>query len=337
MSEQRLSYALILAVIVGLFLLAGQLSANARFTPATFDSDLPSLDDVATPEELAKARAEWLLSEHAQTYDDGIGANTTCARCKSPRNWDPTQDIAAQEALNCSACKRIPGAPRPDLASGIPVALDDWEHIGCDICHIPVGESFTRGIVFWNQASAQYEPVASVMELCQHCHEGRHGFQVIEEQEASPAHQGWECTRCHGTHGDPERVTCEGCHDPMQGSKEGVEAHESHLTLNCTACHDAGQLSIWYDDDEGSNHYGEYIPVRFAHALTSWPSHNLQLEVTCERCHHPRTQWQGAVAAEVGCEACHEEGAVLFWCVTEFMPRDPDPNAGLLPATPAVP
>jgi hypothetical protein len=156
----------------------------------------------------------------------------------------------------------------------------------------------------------------SATQLCGKCHEGQHGFEVIEEQAESPAHQGWDCTKCHGSHGTP--VKCTDCHDPTVG--KGAEEHARHPNVNCTACHDAGSLTIWLDQDVGSKHYGEYAPVRFAHALTSWTSHNLSLEVDCGRCHHPGPGDTTPVVANVVCTACHPDGAVSFWC--RYFPRN---------------
>jgi hypothetical protein len=273
----------------------------------------------ATQEELARAQEAWERSAHSATYDQGMGANTTCARCKAPQNWDP-QNMAVQESLDCASCKRVPGAPRPELASGIPVLESDWRNIGCEICHQPMGDSYSTSLAFWNQALGSYEAVSSSTELCARCHEGQHGFRVTEEQAASEAHQGWECTRCHGSHGNP--VQCTDCHDPSHG--RGAQEHLSHTNVDCTACHDAGGLSIWQDQVAGSRHFGSYIPLRFAHTLTSWPSHDLQLEVRCQRCHHPLSKELPPLAEEVSCEVCHPDGAVLFWC--EYFPRNEDPN-----------
>ena len=219
--------------------------------------------------------------------------------------------------------KRIPGAPRPELASGVPVPEAEWQHITCDICHVPVGDSYATSIAFWNQALGEYELVADVMELCARCHEGQHGFEVVEEQEVSPAHTGWECTRCHGAHGTP--VACTDCHDAQTGP--GAFEHERHPSVNCTACHDNGRLTIWQDPVSGGPHEAEYITRRFAHTLTSWPSHNLTVEVDCLRCHHPLGPQAASVVPAVSCEACHQhqEGASLFWC--EYFERNPDPNA----------
>ncbi|MGD8749863.1 MAG: hypothetical protein PVG14_00500 [Anaerolineales bacterium] len=304
-------------IVVSLFIVTGQSDAAS---PLLINQSQPTpTGHIATETELALAYVEWSQSAHSDTYDNGMGANTTCARCKSPVNWDPTQEIAQLEASDCGSCKRIPGAPRPELPSGIVVEEGDWNGIPCEVCHIPVGDSYSVLLVFWDQKESRYVPVESEYELCGKCHEGRHGFHVIEEQISSPAHTGWNCSRCHGSHGN--QVTCEDCHDPEIGI--GVEEHVRHQYINCTACHDAGNLSVWQDSDKKSRHYGEIIPVRFAHALTSWPSHNIQLKVRCQRCHHPKEKYSRIVAASVPCIACHTEGASFFWCIG-FL-RDPEP------------
>jgi hypothetical protein len=175
----------------------------------------------------------------------------------------------------------------------------------------------------------KYEAVHETTELCERCHEGRHGFEVIAEQKESPAHKGWACTRCHGPHGGP--IACTDCHNPKTG--RGAYEHSYHTQVNCTACHDAGGLSVALEQNPASRlaarHQGTYITIRFAHTLTAWPSHNIQTAVDCRRCHHPRGANQSIVATQVGCDECHTEGAALFWC-TNF-PRNPPPNA---PPTP---
>ena len=312
-----------------------KLASAATATPA------PVAARVATRGELAAAQAVWAVSRHANTYDTGLGANTTCASCKSPQNWDPAA-IAAQEAAHdCASCKREPGKPRPELAGGVPVPQSEWQSIGCDVCHEPVGNSYSTAISFWNQQSGAYEPVENSTELCGKCHEGSHGFEVIWEQANSPAHRGWDCTRCHGSHGSP--VTCADCHDMTIG--RGAQAHAQHpeKMVNCTACHDAAGLGIWQDPNAGSRHYGTYAPQRFGHALRSWPSHDIQAAVDCRRCHHPqgdvmpKPQAMGAaprqavvrpaVVSQTLCDnrGCHPGGATFEWC--PIFPRDPTPEA----------
>lgn len=315
------------ALFVVFALVGATLLALQETNPAAAGALQPAVTPggrVATPEELATAQAEWSNSEHAATYDEGMGANTTCARCKSPFNWDPSQIAAQQRALDCGSCKRIPGAPRPALAEGVSVDRDEWHHIECEVCHVPAGDSYSVEIAFWNQATARYEAVDSASELCAHCHEGRHGFEVVEEQEASEAHQGWECTRCHGAHGAP--ADCADCHDPQSGS--GAREHARHPNVNCTGCHDAGGLSVWQDPVSHSEHTGEYITRRFAHTLTSWPSHNLERSVDCRRCHHLPEPQSAVPVPEVSCTGCHEhrDGAVSVWCT--YFERDEDPRSG---------
>ena len=214
-----------------------------------------------------------------------------------------------------------PFMPLAELLGGEEVLQNEWKNIGCEICHQPIGDSYRTGISFWDQAGRRYEPVESVGELCAKCHEGQHGFEVVEEQQESPAHNQWECTLCHGAHGAPS--ACIDCHDLDTAS--GKVEHEQHPSVNCTACHDHGGLSIWLDAEPASENYGEYIPRKFAHTLTSWPSHNLAKEVDCLRCHHPPSGGEKPVVAKtVSCLACHPEGGVLFWCA--YFTRNPDPN-----------
>jgi hypothetical protein len=319
MNQARWAYALIVLTILGLFCVVGFTSVQPSLSVPS--SQATPSGRIATPEELAQAISEWERSGHADTYDNGMGANTTCARCKSPKNWDPSQDLAAMEALDCGACKRVPGAPRPELLSGVVVSEADWEDIQCELCHIPAGDSYYVDIAYWNQSTGRYEPVEDVLELCAKCHEGQHGFEVVEEQVGSVAHAGWDCTVCHGPHGAPS--DCRDCHDPTSGP--GASEHGRHPTVNCTACHDAGHLSIWEESDPDSAHFGEVITIRFAHTLTAWPSHNLSTEIVCERCHHPTMTGHAAVDPDTSCEACHPDGAMWIWC--DLYPRDPDPNA----------
>lgn len=315
--NKKFWYSLIFFSSGSVLILGGTLS----FTLSARAAAGPDIAPTATKSPIDRqawedAYLEWEQSEHADTFDNGLGANTTCARCKSPKNWDPSQEVAALEALDCGSCKRVPGAPRPELESGSPVSLDDWQDITCEICHIQEGDSVTAEIAFWDQTSGTYQDVESVNELCAHCHEGRHGFEVVEEQRASPAHQNWDCTKCHGNHG--KSSSCTDCHNPAEGS--GASEHARHPSVNCTGCHDNGRLSVWQEMDPQSDFFGSFITRRFAHALTSWPSHNLSKEVDCVRCHHPAGEYSRVLVEEVSCQECHEEGAVLFWC--EYFPRD---------------
>jgi hypothetical protein len=62
---------------------------SATRPPAAPTPQPTLIPHVATADELQAAQAQWARSRHANTYDNGQGANTTCASCKSPRNWDP--------------------------------------------------------------------------------------------------------------------------------------------------------------------------------------------------------------------------------------------------------
>ncbi len=313
------SFLATLLIVLSALTFASVVSATPPFADPT-PQPTPA-GRVATADEVQAAQVQWARSRHANTYDNGQGANTTCAQCKSPRNWDPDA-AAADVAHDCSACKREPGAPRPDLAGGVPVLKEAWKNITCDVCHQPVGNSYSTALSFWNQSSNQYEPVSRAVDLCDKCHTEQHGFQVAYEQAASPAHKGRDCTRCHGSHNSP--VKCTDCHDPAKG--RGAAAHAQHPKVDCTTCHDAGGLTIWQDPYPDSRFYQKYMPQRFAHALRSWPSHNLQTTADCRRCHHPQGARQTTVASNIKCNnaACHPDGAVFNWC--PIFPRDDAPK-----------
>lgn len=298
-----------LLCVTGILLLAGSIWVSGF--QAQEGGAGAAAGDIASPEEVAEAMRAWEQSKHASTFDEGLGADTTCARCKSPLNWDPTS-VAADAALDCASCKRIPGEARPLLEGSVPIAEGEWRNIGCEVCHEPVGDSYRVEPVLWNQRLGVYEPVESIDALCAHCHEGRHGFGVSEEVRADQAHRGWSCMDCHDPHGG--EVLCTDCHDVTTGPA-AVE-HANHAEVHCTACHDAGGLGLWYERDDESRYYNTVITRRFAHTLTSWPSHNLQTEVDCRRCHHLANLDRPAIAQTVSCQngACHPSGAVLYWC-----------------------
>jgi hypothetical protein len=315
MNSRNGIFFVVLSVLLCLPTIVGVVSASPPLIAPT--PQPTTTPHVATPAELQAAQAQWAASRHANTYDSGLGANTTCANCKSPRNYDPDA-FAKLAAEDCSACKREPGQPRPDLSGGVPVAQADWKSITCDVCHQPVGNSYSTALSYWNPERNAYEPIKSSTELCAKCHAAQHGFGVIWEQSVSPAHHGWECTRCHGSHNAP--VKCTDCHDPTTG--RGAVAHEQHPKVDCTACHDAVGSVIWQDPYPDSRFYQLYYPQRTAHALRSWPSHDLQTTVDCKYCHHPQGDKQITLANNVRCDnsACHPNGASFNWC--PVIPRD---------------
>src|SRR5690606_18642612 len=116
----------LLTLTAGVLLLGIAFVASGTQAQGPAPEATPSPDDIATPLEIAAAVALWEQSGHAETFDGGMGADTTCAKCKSPFNWDP-QALAAEAALDCAACKRVPGEDRPLLEGGEPVPEDEWE------------------------------------------------------------------------------------------------------------------------------------------------------------------------------------------------------------------
>src|SRR5512146_1347963 len=97
-----LTGAILLGLLLTGALLSGQADATTMPDVARIASPSPTpfvtrTPHVASAEELAAAQVEWERTRHASTYDNGLGANSTCALCKSPRNYrlDPAAGQAA--------------------------------------------------------------------------------------------------------------------------------------------------------------------------------------------------------------------------------------------------
>ena len=78
--------AAVIILVLGLTLFVAMNLAMTAGVGAAQDEGIPiptMTPHPATDEEYAEAFAEWSKSAHADTYDGGQGANTTCARCKN--------------------------------------------------------------------------------------------------------------------------------------------------------------------------------------------------------------------------------------------------------------
>ncbi len=166
---------------------------------------------VATADELRVAQAQLERTRHANTYDNGLGANSTCALCKAPRNYD-LNPAAMESAEDCAACKRQPGQPRPNRDPSIPVARQDWKSIGRDVCHQPVGSSYSTAISYWNPTLGQYEVD------CTACHDVGH-LAVWKDPNPSSRYYGrWM----------PQ---------PMAHDLRSWPSHNLEVGVDCTRCH----------------------------------------------------------------------------------------------------
>lgn len=121
---------------------------------------------------------QWNTSEHGNSYDEGSGANTYCARCKAPLNADPLATYRNN--------KLIP--------------VEEWKDVTCSACHPPHDKRVEWGtpIGIYNISTQDWTPVYNPNELCVNCHTGSnhakdfHGFgqAMYDKKEV-------QCNDCH--------------------------------------------------------------------------------------------------------------------------------------------
>ena len=262
-----------LVIIIGLTLISCQAAPVATPTPN------PEWDAI---------RQAWQRSPHANTYDEGKGPNTLCARCHSPRNWDPAAKVDA--VPNCVSCK-FSVDPVMRIAKGNPpVAKSDWKNIGCEICHNTENGATTAQVAWLNTATGQYQAVANSSELCDKCHTDS---EVLRHKRdlGDGAHKDYVCTRCHNPHSTTASCTAQGCHADVLTAKPISGHDKTHATVTCIACHDAAGFKVAIERTKGT-----WITFRTTELLgraTTEPyqSHRVARAVDCAKCHAPNNPW----------------------------------------------
>ncbi len=244
-----------------------------------------------TPAGQNAIRAAWRSSPHGNTYDLGKGPNTYCARCHSPRNWDPAARI--DPAPNCVSCK-FAFDPAPRRAAGNPlVPANEWKDIGCEICHPMENGIASKQVAWLNTATGKYEAVATVNDLCDKCHADT---EVLRHKRdlGSSAHVGWSCVACHDAHTTKASCTSSACHGPLFATKATpIAGHDAaHQSVQCVACHDASGLEI--GSAAGTSQWTTLRTTELLGRSTAAPyqSHNVQRKVDCARCHFPGNPWK---------------------------------------------
>lgn len=233
-------------------------------------------------------RTAWRQSLHSQTYGVGKGSNTYCARCHSPTNWDPASKV--DPAPNCVSCK-FDFDPAPRRAEhNVLVSASDWHNIGCEVCHRTSGGIAEPTITWWNQASGEYEPVATATALCGKCHADSDVLRHKRDL-GTAAHATMQCTTCHDPHSTAAGCTSAACHAQVMSPVSKIPGHDqAHSRVACTACHDASGMAV------KPNANGQWVTWRTTELLgrattSEYKSHAMTKTVNCQRCHYPNNPW----------------------------------------------
>lgn len=240
------------------------------------------------------AQQEWQNSPHASSFVlDSEGSNNSCARCHSPKEWMPTLDDIPE---SCQACK-FELAPPPPL-----IAESAWQHVNCIMCHQEDKKGNIQPEVSWLEIPAldEYASVETPSELCLKCHNtedvAEHGQVLV-----GSGHADMQCTECHSPHSTTATCSTGDCHSDVLSDTDQIIGHdEDHSEVSCAACHDSAgwdvgphpETSIWTTFSPWSHEVqvAEEDSIRQT-GTVPFLSHDLGLEVNCERCHFSENPW----------------------------------------------
>lgn len=282
---------------VPFLLLAFSLSFSACTPiPAQTTAASPTALPAATQDPAAAAiQAAWESSPHANTYDLSKGPNTYCARCHSPQNWDPAAVV--DPPPNCVSCK-FAFEQEVRVAAGNPlVPAEDWQHIGCEICHPLDGDQVQAELAWLDTETGYHETVSSPSELCENCHTDTETLRHRREL-GTLAHAEFTCVACHDAHSTAASCTTSGCH-PALDAGNPIPGHDTdHTSVSCVACHDAAGLVAEPLEGEATWMTWRTTSLLGRENKEPYQSHNLQRTVDCARCHYPGNPWELRVLTE---------------------------------------
>jgi hypothetical protein len=247
--------------------------------------------------------ADWNSSAHASTYIQDRNNNTYCAHCMSPYQ----------------------AGPEEEWDRDTPVLEEDWESIGCIVCH----DKHSLELVIFN--GSEYNEVEDISrDLCGHCHTGHH---TETDDWNGSAH-------ANSYHGYNDNTYCAHCMSPYQGDPDATSdvndpvGEDNWTSIGCIVCHDKHSLElVFYNGEEyeevedisrdlcGACHQGERHTETeewnsSAHANTYMPGRNNN--TYCAHCMSPfqagpEEEWNRSTEVleedweSIGCIVCHDK------------------------------
>lgn len=244
---------------------------------------------------LVVAQQDWALSSHASSFvTDAEGNNNPCARCHAPMDWKATLDDIPE---SCQACKfELPVPPSF-------IQESEWQHVTCLYCHEADKKGNIQPEVSWLEIPAleEYSAVESYSELCLKCHNTEnvpeHGLVVV-----GSGHADMECTECHSPHNTTTTCMNGDCHSDVLSDTDQILGHDDdHKDVSCAACHDNAGWDVGPDPETGIwttfSPWSHEVMIGEADSILQsgtipFSSHDIGLEVNCERCHFSGNPWE---------------------------------------------
>lgn len=276
-------------------------------TTSSSDGSTDGSEDTDTGPETGEdpielAQQEWQSSAHATAFVvDGEGQNNSCARCHSPREWMPTLDDIPE---SCQACKFELAPPPPFIEESA------WQNVTCVMCHQEDKKGNLQPEVSWLEIPPldEYASVETHSELCLKCHDTE-GIAEHGQVDVGSGHADMQCTECHSPHSTTATCVTGDCHAGVLSDTDETPGHDDdHKDVSCAACHDSAgwdvgphpETGIWVTFGPWS--YQETVDGEVTvldSGTTPFSSHDLGLEVNCERCHFSGNTWGLTESVEI--------------------------------------
>lgn len=228
---------------------------------------------------------KWLAGPHADTFVvDAEGTNDICTRCHAPDNFIPSMDDIPPSCYAAPGCHFEVEEMPPFITE------EQWLSVQCRTCHEIDKDGVVQPEYAWLAVAAidEYETVESTTELCLNCHKEFDQPEHISIT-VGGVHDGYSCTDCHDAHDTFTSCSDAGCHETPQDPT----GHDLlHPNVNCIACHDASELAV-APSEQHDEAWFTFISTSDGNEGSTFPytSHNIQLEVECERCHFSDNPW----------------------------------------------
>lgn len=259
------------------------------------DSESGDVEPESGQEPAVVAQQEWESSVHASSFVvDNEGNNNPCARCHAPMNWLPDPDDIPE---SCQACKfELPIPPSF-------IQESEWQHVSCKMCHQVDKKGVVQAEVEWLEIPIleEYVSLESHSELCLKCHNtenvAEHGLVIV-----GSGHADMQCTECHSPHSTSATCMTDDCHSDVLTDADLILGHdEDHKDVSCAACHDYAGWDVGPDPETGIwttfSPWSHEVKIVEADSIMQsgtipFSSHDLGLEVNCERCHFSGNEWE---------------------------------------------
>ncbi|HDD61183.1 MAG TPA: hypothetical protein ENF22_01475 [Chloroflexi bacterium] len=320
MNRKRIGqWILVVSLLFAMVLISGCQSSGEQPEPGSQVSESTDMNNNSTSDSgegtedsdsgetqgldpLVIAQQEWEISAHASSFVvDSEGNNNPCARCHAPMNWMPTLDDIPE---SCQACKfELPVPPSF-------IQESEWQQVSCLYCHEADKKGNIQPEVSWLEIPAleEYSDVESHSELCLKCHNTEnvpeHGLVVV-----GSGHADMQCTECHSPHNTTTTCMNGDCHSDVLSDTDQILGHDDdHKDVSCAACHDSAGWDVGPDPETGIwttfSPWSHQVMIGEADSIlqsgtTPFSSHDIGLEVNCERCHFSGNPWELTESVEI--------------------------------------